>query len=68
MKKQLTVNGESIQSLSETLLNFLNEINLNYNKNIAIAVNEEIVEKNNWKNYKLKPGDKIEIVEPLKGG
>ena len=45
MKKQLTVNGESIQSLSETLLNFLNEINLNYNKNIAIAVNEEIVEK-----------------------
>ena len=35
---------------------------------MAVAVNEEVVEKNNWESYKIKSGDIIEIVQPLKGG
>ncbi len=68
MKKKLTINGENTFVLSETLLKVLNEINIIKNQNMAVAVNEEVVEKINWENYKIKSGDIIEIVQPLKGG
>ena len=68
MKKKLTINGENTFVLSKTLLKVLSEINIINNQNIAIAVNEEVIEKNNWKNHKIKSGDIIEIVQPLKGG
>tara|TARA_B100001245_G_scaffold231548_1_gene212516 strand:+ start:815 stop:1021 length:207 start_codon:yes stop_codon:yes gene_type:complete len=68
MKKKLIINGKNTFVLSKTLLKVLSEINIINNQNIAIAVNEEVIEKNNWKNYKIKSGDIIEIVRPLKGG
>ena len=68
MKKKLTINGENTFVLSETLLKVLNEINIIKSQNTAVAVNEEVVEKINWENYKIKSGDIIEIVQPLKGG
>ena len=68
MKKKLTINGENTFVLSETLLKVLNEINIIKNKNMAVSVNEEVIEKINWENYKIKSGDIIEIVQPLKGG
>ena len=68
MKKKLIINGKNIFVISETLLKVLNEINLINNKNIAIAVNEKVIEKNNWKNHKIESGDIIEIVHPLNGG
>ena len=68
MKKKLIINGENTFVLSETLLKVLNEINIIKCQNMAVAVNEEVVEKINWENYKIKSGDIIEIVQPLKGG
>ncbi len=68
MKKKLIINGENIFVLSETLSKVLNEINIIKNQNMAVAVNEEVIEKINWENYKIKSGDIIEIVQPLKGG
>ena len=68
MKKKLIINGENIFVLSETLSKVLNEINIIKSQNMAVAVNEEVVEKINWGNYKIKSGDIIEIVQPLKGG
>ena len=68
MKKKLIINGENTFVLSETLLKVLNEINIIKSQNMAVAVNEEVVEKNNWESYKIKSGDIIEIVQPLKGG
>ena len=68
MKKKLTINGENTFVISETLSKVLNEININKSQNMAVAVNEEVVKKNNWENYKIKSGDIIEIVQPLKGG
>ena len=68
MKKKLTINGENTFVISETLSKVLNEINIIKNQNMAVAVNEEVVEKINWENYKIKSGDIIEIVQPLKGG
>ena len=68
MKKKLIINGENTFVLSETLSKVLNEINIIKSQNMAVAVNEEVVQKINWKNYKIKSGDTIEIVRPLKGG
>ena len=68
MKKKLIINGENTFVLSETLLKVLNEINIIKSQNMAVAVNEEVIEKINWENYKIKSGDMIEIVQPLKGG
>ena len=68
MKKKLIINGENIFVLSETLSKVLNEINIIKSQNMAVAVNEEVIEKINWENYKIKSGDIIEIVQPLKGG
>ena len=68
MKKKLIINGENTFVLSKTLSKVLNEINIIKSQNMAVAVNEEVVQKINWKNYKIKSGDTIEIVQPLKGG
>ena len=68
MKKKLIINGNNFFVLSETLSNVLNDINIIKCQNMAVAVNEEVIEKINWENYKIKSGDMIEIVQPLKGG
>ena len=68
MKKKLIINGKNIFVLSKTLSKVLNEINIIKSQNMAVAVNEEVIEKINWENYKIKSGDMIEIVQPLKGG
>ena len=68
MKKKLIINGENTFVLSKTLSKVLNEINIIKSQNMAVAVNEEVIEKINWENYKIKSGDMIEIVQPLKGG
>lgn len=68
MKRKLIINGNNFFVLSETLSKVLHEINISRSKNLAVAVNEEVIQKINWKNYKIKSGDIIEIVQPLKGG
>ena len=68
MKKKLIINGNNFFVLSETLSKVLHEINISRSKNLAVAVNEEVIQKINWKDYKIKSGDTIEIVQPLKGG
>lgn len=35
---------------------------------IAIAVNQEIISRNDWKVYQLQPGDKITIIKATQGG
>ena len=68
MKKKLIINGNNFFVLSETLSKVLHEINISRSENVAVSVNEKVIQKINWKNYKIKSGDTIEIVQPLKGG
>jgi sulfur carrier protein len=35
---------------------------------IAIAINQEIIAKNNWPNHLLKPGDHLTIIKATQGG
>ena len=69
MIKKLKINGNNLSIKSHTILNMLKEIRVNSkNNNIAVAVNCEVVQKTKWTDYKIKSGDIIEIVRPLKGG
>ena len=69
MIKKLKINGSNLPIKSHTILNMLKEIRVNSkNNNIAVAVNYEVVQKSKWTDYKIKSGDIIEIVRPLKGG
>jgi sulfur carrier protein len=69
MIKKLKINGNNLSIKSHTILNMLKEIRVNSkNNNIAVAVNYEVVQKSKWTDYKIKSGDIIEIVRPLKGG
>ena len=68
MKKKLIINGKNTFVFSETISKVLNELDIVKNQNLAIAVNEEVIQKINWRKYKIKSGDTIEIVKALKGG
>lgn len=69
MIKKLKINGNNLSIKSHTILNMLKEIRVNSkNNNVAVAVNYEVVQKSKWTDYKIKSGDIIEIVRPLKGG
>jgi sulfur carrier protein len=35
---------------------------------IAVAVNGEVVPRENWPSLRLAEGDEIDIVQPMKGG
>ena len=69
MKKiKIKVNGKN-RSISETykLLDLIKHLKIPLKK-VAIELNEEIIDKKNLNNIKLKQNDKIEIVHFIGGG
>ena len=56
---------KKVSNLADLLKEYLNNNTL---KNIAVAVNDELVERSSWKYRKLKMNDRIEIVKPFNGG
>ena len=67
-----TVNGtkfkieKEINNLYTLLLRFLKVKKLNHS--VAVAVNEKLVQKSEWKKKIVKNGDRVEIVQPFFGG
>lgn len=41
---------------------------LTHSKGIAVAVNNTVVPKNDWKDHILRPNDKIMIIRATQGG
>ncbi|WP_281950989.1 sulfur carrier protein ThiS [Nitrosophilus kaiyonis] len=65
---KLIVNGEKKEFKENiTLKDILNELKIE-DKVMAIAVNMNIVKKENWDNYHPKNGDKIEMLTFVAGG
>ena len=67
------VNGKVFKcNLKEPILLYLIQSFLNNNDssefNIAVAVNDVLIEKYRWKKKKICVDDKIEIVAPFFGG
>ena len=70
-KKEFTINGKKIifkvsrNRLDLIIKNFFKE---KVKKNIAVAVNDELVQKSQWKSKTINFDDRIEIVYPFNGG
>ena len=69
MKKiKLVINGNDKTFLCSNDLLLLNVMNIYIGKNVAVALNGELVKKDDWLTTKLKEYDRIEIVTPFPGG
>ena len=66
-KINITVNGENISTKVNTLELLLEELKINKD-NIAVEVNKNIINKNNFNSYILENKDIIEIVNFIGGG
>ncbi|MCW3078400.1 MAG: thiamine biosynthesis protein ThiS [Bacteroidetes bacterium] len=65
---KITVNNE-IKIISNSSLHVLLESLLGEKtKGIAIAINQNIIQKNNWSTTSLKEGDAILIIKATQGG
>tara|TARA_Y100001954_G_scaffold34908_1_gene33448 strand:- start:181 stop:399 length:219 start_codon:yes stop_codon:yes gene_type:complete len=72
MKKiECVINGKFFSSKS--LENSLDSVIASFlrkkiKRNIAVAVNDELIQKAEWRSKKISNGDRIEIVYPFNGG
>ncbi len=47
---------------------FLKDQNQHYNSGVALAVNDQVVPRQQWDSYLLKPNDNILIITAVQGG
>lgn len=66
----ITINGKKEQFTNiAKLSDLLRQININdEEKGFAVAINEEVIFRNAWKNASLNDGDRIEIIRATQGG
>ncbi|GLI54192.1 sulfur carrier protein ThiS [Thermodesulfovibrio yellowstonii] len=64
---KVRVNGMDMEVKAGTLLELLQELNINPQRIVA-EVNLEIVRRDRFNEYKIKEGDSIEIVNFVGGG
>lgn len=65
---RLIVNGEPYETLkTDTIQSLLDELGIS-SVRVAVEVNLNIIKKVDYSNYKLKDGDKIEIINFVGGG
>ncbi|MBN4051372.1 sulfur carrier protein ThiS [bacterium AH-315-M05] len=50
------------------LLQLLESVKLIDQKGVAIAVNDQVITRGNWEQFKLKENDKITIIKATQGG
>ncbi|MGC9162880.1 MAG: sulfur carrier protein ThiS [Thiomonas sp.] len=64
----LHLNGQVLQTASATLAELLAERGYDTTRAMACAVNQRFVPRTRWADYRLQPGDSIEVVSPVVGG
>jgi len=64
---RLIINGENIDSNAGTVKELLDELKIVQGR-VAVEVNLSIVKKDEYEGYRLKEGDKVEIVNFVGGG
>jgi len=55
---------ESNQSLSA----FLENMELDQTKSLAVAVNDNVISKSDWPNHQLQSDDRLLLIAPVSGG
>jgi sulfur carrier protein len=65
---KLSINGE-IKEFKEKSLTIKEILDLmQYNKGIAVALNETFILKTEYENIEVKDGDRLDILSPIQGG
>lgn len=65
---QIYLNGDERQFSDElTMSELVRQLDLG-NRRFAIEVNEELVPRSSFDEYRLQPGDWVEIVQAIGGG
>ncbi len=69
MSETIMVNGKPRPCENQTVRELLAVCGIDPDRSgIAVAVNAEIAPQGAWKRTRLKPGDRVEIVQPKAGG
>ena len=64
----ILLNGEPRQAATDlTLASLIGELSLTRSR-LAIEVNEEVIPRSNYQGFRLREGDKVEIVHAIGGG
>lgn len=63
----IKLNGQIINTESKNILEILEEFNIE-SKSVAVAVNLEVVKKENWGSFFLKENDVVECLTFMGGG
>lgn len=65
----ITVNGNAQDVDNATSVTaLLADMNLEIKKGLAVAVNDEVLTKDQWNKYTLKDDDKVLIIKASQGG
>ena len=64
---KIKLNGEDYETNAESIKELLGELCIKPER-VAVEVNLLIIKKSNYENYRLKDGDRIEIVNFVGGG
>ena len=65
---ELLYNTKTVPFGGQNLFEFLALQGACERKGIAVAVNEEVIAKEDWAQFSLKEGDQILIIQPTQGG
>jgi len=66
---QVTINRESFMlPESGTLADVLPLLDISRPDGIAIAVNDTVIPKGEWEQYRLQPEDKVFVIRATQGG
>lgn len=66
---QVTVNGEQKEIDEQTLAELLQSFNVDSDSGgVAVAVNDAVVPREQWKDYSLDKEDQIEVIRATQGG
>jgi len=66
---KLIVNGEQVNTEEETLQKLLRVFDLKGSeKGVAVAVNDAVVAREQWSDYRLNAEDRVEIIRATQGG
>ncbi len=69
MSESITVNGEPRPCENQTVRELLAACGFDPDRpGIAVAVNAEVAPQAAWEHTRLRPGDRVEIVQPKAGG
>jgi len=64
---KVRINGMDMEVKANTLLELLQELNINPQR-VVVEVNLEIIKRDRFADYKIKEGDSVEIVNFVGGG